>query len=347
MKRWLFNEKLPQWCHEVTTPAMVYQMERLRRDTRLFVELCQNFDITCCYSVKANRHPAILNSIARQGLGFDVASPAEFNAIKNLNSGPVLSTSPGLTGSLMKAIDDCGGLLFFDNIEQVKQAQKQRIKVKNHGVRLTLPGDYAALGMTPDELQQLRRAGIKVTKIHLHAGEYSTPENLQKRLNSLAELLSCLSLDTIDFGGGFGVLSNEVKHLETALSLLSRFAKSFGADAIIEPGKAIVARCGYLVTTVLSCKARGGGQIAIVDQSSFNLGDMESRHLRITSSTKNKKLPTIIVGPTCYEGDIWGHFEVPPLKPGDRIMFSAMGAYTMSIKASLHDLPEPEVVILD
>jgi diaminopimelate decarboxylase len=151
-----------------------------------------------------------------------------------------------------------------------------------------------------------------------------------------------LGADTVDLGGGYGVLSSDFEETERAFQMFGAFAKEHRLTLIFEFGKVAAIRAGVLVTRVTSVKERGEGQVAFVDASSFNLGTWERRPLWLTDAAGEAELPTRIQGATCYEHDVFAQgSELPPLKAGDKLVFSLFGAYATSIGASLHGLPAP------
>lgn len=339
-------QSFPLWACEVPTPSIIYHLDRFQKALQLFSALCDHRQIGCCFAVKANRHPDLLTAAAEVGFGFDIASAQELNLVSSLKGGSIVASSPGLSVATMKAVDVLSGTIFFDNAEQLARAEEAGIDVAHHGLRLAMPGDYSAFGFSLDELATLRGTGLTMSKVHVHAGEYFDAQLTGQRLEFLRRILAEQPLDLIDFGGGFGVLSNDHKQLEAALVAMRDLSCELKAEMIIEPGKAIAARCGYLVASVLATKERVGRQIVVIDSSSFNLGQMERRQLAMSSKKGETREPSLVIGPTCFEGDIWGEFVLPRLAPGDRLMFSNMGAYTTSIAASLHGLPEPQQIVL-
>lgn len=337
----------PDWGRTIPTPALIYFLDGFRRAIGQFTGLCDARGIGCCYAVKANRHPKLLTVAAEMGLGFDIASVTEFDAVSRLGAARIFATGPGLDGPLMSDVDAASGTIFFDNHAQIGLAHEVGLDLGRHGIRLAMPGDYAAFGFAADEIADLRSRGFAPKKLHAHAGEYLDLADVETRLGHIRPVVDALGPDVIDLGGGFGVLSNRPEQLEAVLSAMDRFSEETGATILIEPGKALVARCGYLVATVLASKRRGEGQVAIINASSFNLGDMETRRLATASAGDKGCVPTTVIGPTCFEGDIWGQFELPMLVPDDRLIFANMGAYTKSIAATLHGLPAPEEHLID
>src|SRR6185503_16522087 len=136
-------------------------------------------------------------------------------------------------------------------------------------------------GMTADELSEAVElvggaAGLVPRGVHLHVGSQLRAvdawRDAVRRGLALVALLggSRPEFDTLDVGGGFPVLPRGEGAPDPA-----RFARELPAllEAIpadrrprrlaIEPGRALVARAGYLVARVLHVRERGGRQVVL------------------------------------------------------------------------------------
>lgn len=331
----------PPWARELPTPAIVYDLQILKKFARMFRQLADRSGANCCFAVKANRQPIILSALAEEGFGADIASEVEFKVAQAARFHRITATGPGVSENLCLAVSRSGGTVFYDYAEQLYASEALGVDVHSHGVRLALPGPYGHFGFSRQEIAELRSAGYDLCRFHIHNGERLSVSAFQEQLSSIELLLSGLRPIEIDLGGGFGILSNNPEKLAEAFELIGSLRKRTGAAVTIEPGKAIVARCGFLVTTVLRVKYRNNDCFVFLDASSFNLGDMERRVIGATTSLSNVHTQATLVGNTCYEGDLWGRFDVPMLQSGDKVIFSLMGAYTASIAGSLHGLPLP------
>lgn len=328
---------------DVPTPAIVYHLPKLRRTAAQLRDLSAPFGGICAFAVKANRNPRVLAELAAAGFGADIASTTEYTLADAAGLRPLMATSPGLPRATAAVIDKAGGAVFFDHIEQVRLALEDGIDLSRHGIRASMPGDYRAFGFEiPAEAAALEALGFRPKKLHVHAGEIIDPGRLLERLRVVEGYVRRYDASVVDMGGGFGVLSNDPGALTEAFAHLHAFSARTGVKLIFEFGKVAVARCGYLVTRVLGTKSRGEARCAVVDASSFNLGTWEPRRVIWTSARGSRLIPTRIMGPTCYESDIFvDNAALPELRPGDRIVFGPVGAYTMSISASLHGLETP------
>jgi diaminopimelate decarboxylase len=333
-----------------TTPALVYDLPKLRRTAALLQELCRPFDGVCCFSVKANRHPDILGAFAAAGFGADVASSLELDLALAAGLSPIVATSPGLSAAAIVRTDAQGGTVFFDHREQIRSAARAGVAVGRHGIRIAMPGLYSSFGFeAPRELPELAaELGAAPRKFHFHCGEVLNCAGMRERLRAVQAVTAAIRGPQINMGGGYGVLSNDFEETRRAFDVLGRFSRRRRAEIIVEFGKVAIARCGFLITSVIARKERDGDQVLVLDTSAFNLGTWERRHLWRTSSPHRAALRTKIIGPTCYEEDVFlDPCQAPSLKAGDKLAFSLFGAYSASIGASLHGLEPPPEIFFD
>jgi diaminopimelate decarboxylase len=331
---------------EVATPAFVVDLGALHDQASRFHERASEAGVKVCVAVKASRDPQVLRTLARIGFGADVASRAELEHATAASLAPVVATAPGLEAPTLQALHAADARIFFDHIGQLDALGIADPLTGRHGVRLSLSGAYAHFGLSRAELARLLADGHRVRRVHAHGGELLTPEHVAERLRQIDAVTNELALELVDVGGGFGVLSNVATQLDAAFATLARYRRARSVDLVMEPGKALVARCSVLVASVLAVKRRDDQDIAIVDASSFNLGELERRQLWTTSSTSRDAVRTRIQGPTCFEGDSFGSWTLPRLRTGDRVVFAAAGAYLASVAGSLHELPVPRTVYI-
>jgi len=233
-------------------------------------------------------------------------------------------------------------------------------------------------GMTADELSEAVEVvgaarGLVPRGVHLHVGSQlgavdAWRDGVRRGL-AVVGLLggSRPSFDTLDVGGGFPVLPRGNPAPDPA-----RFARELPAllEAIpadrrprrfaIEPGRALVARAGYLVAQVLHVRERGGRQVVLdtgmtelirpalydawheitaltslgrrVDQQAIDPGALESAQVE---------------GPICESTDHLGEHQLPPLQRGDLVAIRDAGAYAASLGSAYNGRPRPAQVILE
>ena len=235
-------------------------------------------------------------------------------------------------------------------------------------------------GMTADELSEAVEVvgaapGLVPRGVHLHVGSQLRAvdawRDAVRRGLAVVGLLSGSrpEFDTLDVGGGFPTLP-----LGEAAPDPARFARELPAllEAIpedrrprrlaIEPGRALVARSGYLVARVLHVRERGGRQV-ILDTGMTEiirpaLYDAWHQIDALTSLGKAVDLdrgtapvdalePARVEGPICESTDHLGEHRLPPLRRGDLVVIRDAGAYSASLGSAYNGRPRPPQVILE
>ena len=213
--------------------------------------------------------------------------------------------------------------------------------------------------------------GLRPRGIHLHVGSQlqfvDAWRDAVRRALALGALVrgSRPEFDTLDVGGGFPVMPLDEPAPEPA-----RFARELPAllDAIpadrrpvrlaIEPGRALVARAGYLVARVLHVRDRGGPQV-IIDAGLTELirpALYGARHdvVALTSLGRplngheaSARVATHVDGPICESTDDLGRHELPDLRRGDLVAIRDTGAYAASMATSYNGRPRPAQILLE
>lgn len=242
----------------------------------------------------------------------------------------------------------------------------------------------AKFGMTETELSEAigvvtdrgRNGGLlRPRGIQLHVGSQlgavdAWRDGVRRGLALLALLQGGLSgFDTLDVGGGFPV----APFGEPAPGP-DRFARELPAllDAIpadrrpgrfaIEPGRALVARAGWLIARVLHVRDRGGRQV-VIDAGMTELirpALYGARHAVIALTSFGRPVapgdpaasdatlePAAVEGPICESTDTLGEHRLPPLTRGDLIAIRDAGAYAASQGSTYNGRPRPPQVILE
>ena len=158
----------------------------------------------------------------------------------------------------------------------------------------------------------------------------------------------------VDLGGGFPArygaqplpLTEYAEVIAEGLAALP-----YEVDAIIEPGRAVVAEAGTLVTTVIGTALRHGDRWAHLDVGAFN-GLMESletnNRLRfpVSDSRGSARRDLFhLTGPTCDSQDtiLYGVELSADLATGDRVYIGSTGSYT-TVYASHFNGFDPPIV---
>jgi len=244
-------------------------------------------------------------------------------------------------------------------------------------------GDGASkFGMTETEATGLvewltSHAGgsVRPRGIHLHVGSQlravdAWRDAVRRGLAVVGLLRGSLdSFDTLDVGGGFPVLP-----LDEPAPGPERFARELPEllEAVpedrrptrlsIEPGRALVARSGWLVASVLHVRERGGRQV-VIDAGMTELirpALYGARHPIVALTSLGQAIdhpdgfglglgldPARVEGPICESTDALGVHDLPPLRRGDLVAISDAGAYAASLASTYNGRPRAPQVLLE
>ena len=122
----------------------------------------------------------------------------------------------------------------------------------------------------------------------------------------------------------------------------------------VEPGRAIAAEAGVLVTSVIGVAERGGRRWVHLDVGAFN-GLMESletdRRLRYPIRAAGRGRPLVrcsVTGPTCDSEDTVLHDALLPadLEVGERLYVCSAGAYTTAYASRFNGFDIPPTLLV-
>ncbi|MDZ7266443.1 MAG: diaminopimelate decarboxylase [candidate division KSB1 bacterium] len=213
---------------------------------------------------------------------------------------------------------------------------------------------------------------VRLVGLHMHIGSQITETApfaaVGRAMAELARQALALGhrLEYLDVGGGLGVIYENVIPLaaQTAptaglalapaqvAELLLSPLRSFGCEILFEPGRALVATSGVLVTRVLYVKETQGRKFLVVDAGMSELirpSLYQAHHqivpLRFTAAAPEKY---DVVGPICESGDFLAkERNLPAVQRGDLLAVMTAGAYGFSLSSNYNARPRPAEVIVD
>ena len=359
---------------EFSTPFYLYDEEVIQNKVLFLNSLDFKFDFKFHFAVKANPNLAILNLIKKYNFGAEVVSAGEL--FKSLKAGfdptSVIFDGPGKTEFDLKyAITQQIKSINVENLEEIAFINEYSLNkglITNIGIRINPDIDAKTLdkittgksggkfGVSVDQIDFdsiAKFKGVKLTTLSEHIGSQITDHNQlissYQKLISLADKIntSLKTIQTLDFGGGFGVIDHSDKKLNFRdwQNDLNQLLDGKSYNIIFEPGRYVVADSGELYTKVLYVKKSGNKKIIITD-SSF------SEYLRpalydITPPIKvlneSQDLETYyIAGGICESTDYLAKdVQIPRVKQGDFIKLMNVGAYGSSMSSTYNSRPRP------
>ena len=367
------------------TPCYVYSRKTFERHYTAFAHAAKNHKSLVCYAVKANSNIAVLNILARLGSGFDIVSKGELarviqaggNANKVVFSG-VAKTADEIAYALKLGIK-CFNVESVSELDRISQVAAELNLMAPISIRVNPDIDakthpYISTGLkenkfgidilTAVSVYQYAASlpGLKIIGVDSHIGSQLTEikpflEALNKVLALIDELKeNGIVLSHIDIGGGLGVPYNEETPphpSEYVAQITERLANYQDLELIFEPGRAIAANAGILVTKIEFIKQNQDKYFAIVDAG---MNDMLRPSLYqawqniVPVTPRTDDTPTRnfdIVGPVCETGDFLGKDRMLALQQGDLLAQRSAGAYGFTMSSNYNSRPRVAEIMVD
>lgn len=380
----LYAEGLPvtDIAHRFGTPCYIYSREALTQNWQAFDHALQGQPHKICYAVKANSNLAVLNVLARLGSGFDIVSVGELERVLAAGGDPhhvVFSGVGKQTHEIKRALEvsiECFNVESSMELERLNHISGELGKKASISLRINPDIDagthpYIATGLKEnkfgidinDALALYQRAAslenIQISGIGFHIGSQLTELSpfcaaLTRILSLTDELISRgMPIDHLDIGGGLGVRYRD-EQPPTPAAYITTMRQLLGKrdlKLILEPGRAIAANAGILVTRVEYLKHTVHKNFAIVDAAKNDLlrpalyGAWQNI---IPSKLQHKLTEKIydIVGPVCETSDFLGKDRSLKITPGDLLVIECAGAYGFVMGSNYNSRPRaPELMV--
>ncbi len=363
---------------EVGTPVYVYSLRRVLDNYRRLRQTFAPLSAQLHYSVKANGNADILRALAEQGSSFDCVSSGEIQRVLAAGGAArqIVFAGVGKTrAEIDYAVERGVGWLNVENALELDyiQAAAERtgaelvlvalrlnpqVEANTHPKIATGHGG-AKFGMTAEVIHDLlakqqRYPRIHFAGIHIHIG--SQLGDSQATLRALEKALelarSYQQIRTINLGGGLPVAYRMDESLPPLDELVAALATRLdGYEVLLEPGRAIVADAGVLLTEVLYVKRQAGQVFYIVDAGMTDLlrPALYDAHHEVLPLRESSAVSEVaqLVGPVCESTDVLARDRLlPSLQVGDRVALMTTGAYGMAMASTYNARPlPPEVVV--
>lgn len=318
------------------------------------------------YSYKTNYTPYICELVKKMGGYAEVVSDMEYILAKKLgySNDKIVYNGPS-KGECLEQHISLGGIVNIDNLDE---ARRVAAYAKNNpavhieiGLRINLDnvGDFfSRFGMpiNSEELNQaicvLNIAGVKIIGLHCHISRSRDIEAWAKRAKIMLEAADKYIEDVpkyISLGSGmFSNMADELKkqfgrnipsyedYANVAMLPFAEHYKSKQPILFTEPGTTVVARYISFVSKVMGIKCIRGRNMATMDGSFENLGEictLKKLPIKLVKSNGGKRYDSIdIMGYTCLEQDVMYSAYSGELATGDILAFENVGSYSIVSK---------------
>ena len=366
------------------TPAYIYSRATLERHWHAFDNAFCSHPHLICFAVKSNSNIALLNVMAKLGSGFDIVSQGELERVLAAGGEASKVVFSGVAKShseIERALDvgiRCFNVESIPELHRINEVAGKMGKIAPISLRVNPDVDakthpYISTGLKENKfgvsVQQAREVyrlaktlpNVKITGMDCHIGSQLT--ELQPFLDATDRLIVLMEqlkedgieLHHLDLGGGLGVPYNgeEPPHpTEYTEALLAKLKNYPNLEIILEPGRAISANAGILVTKVEYLKSNEDRNFAIVDTGMNDMirPALYEAYMQITEvnqSLDREKAVYDVVGPICETSDFLGKGRELAIAEGDLIAMRSAGAYGATMSSTYNSRPQAVEILVD
>ncbi len=382
----LMAENLPvsDIAAQFGTPLYIYSRATLERHWHAFDKAFGEHPHLICFAVKSNPNLAVLQVMAKLGSGFDIVSQGELERVLAAGGQADKIVFSGVAKSeteIARALEvgiRCFNVESIAELHRINEVAAKTGKIAPISLRVNPDVDahthpYISTGLKENkfgvsvhEAREVYRLAKQLSHIDVigmdcHIGSQLT--ELQPFLDTADRLIVLMEqlkedgieLKHLDLGGGLGVpYTDETPPHPTdyAKALLEKL-KTYGElEIILEPGRAITANAGILVTKVEYLKSNENRHFAIVDTGMNDmirpaLYQAYMNIIEVDRTLTRESRVYDVVGPICETSDFLGKQRKLAIAPGDLIAQRSAGAYGASMSSHYNSRPRAAEVMVD
>jgi diaminopimelate decarboxylase len=365
------------------TPCYVYSRAALEQNWQAFDQAFGKVPHRICYAVKANSNIAILNLFARLNSGFDIVSLGELERVLSAGGDPAKIVFSGVgkkSVEITRALEAgiyCFNVESADELERINALAKQVGKIAPVALRINPNIDarthpYIATGLKENKfgiefektvplcIDIKKLTHLKLIGIACHIGSQLTElspfiEALDRVKELAGQILKeGIKLEHLNIGGGLGIRYQDEQppSIKEYVNTLCEHMQGLPYQIILEPGRAITANAGILLTAVEYLKHTPHKNFAIVDAAMNDLMrpalyNAWQNILPVNINEKALQEEYDIVGPVCETGDFLGKNRKLSISVGSLLAICSAGAYGFSMSSNYNSRPRAAEVMVD
>lgn len=348
---------------QLPSPCYVIDCDSLQNNLKIMKRHCDAIGIKPLLSVKGFPLALLFTDMAPYVYGISASSLFEAQLGKHMGKEIHIHAPAYRQDEIISVLNCCDHVVFnsFTQWELYRDILSVHTNKPSVGLRINpeyseveidkynpcLP--YSRFGVTQEALLGRDLSGID--GFHLHVMCDHGAETFARVIDNLISKFetSLSRLSWINLGGGQR-LADEDYQVELLHEPISKLTKGFGLEVYVEPCEAVVTGSGYLVSTVLDI-VKNGRETAILDASALchmpDVLEMPYRpDIEFPSNGNFGDYRYIFAGVSCLAGDIIGEYEFNiPIRVGDKVIFSDMGAYTFAKENYFNGINHPAIVL--
>lgn len=320
------------------------------------------------YAVKANPDPRVVQLLAKEGAGFEIASTAELDLLISLGADPskVQYSNPVKARQYIEYAAAKGVVWFaFDSLEELRKIHSVaphaklylRIDTPNIGSDWPLSGKFGAKQREVDAIiDAAAELGADFCGVTFHVGsQCRNAENWRVAIDSAKRIFCNMRLKglvpkLLNIGGGFPVrLTKPIPSVEVIGDVVNESIADLEDEirVVAEPGRYLVSDSACFVCRVIGITRRSDERWLYLDAGMFGglLESTQGLQFQVDSDRSGPLVPWHVAGPTCDSVDVLMKDQMLPddLRDNDFIYFPNAGAYTTAYASTFNGFPLPDV----
>lgn len=362
----MFNPSIIEYFTTLKTPFYYYDTLLLDRTLKLYQQELERYDFRGHYALKANANREILKRVKEYNLGADCVSGGELQLALEcgFDRGKIVFAGVGKSDwEIELAIENEIFSINCESIPELKVVDSIAAKMNRRAsVSLRINPDIEAnthhfittgraqnkfgivLQHLPEAIDTLKQCNnIDFIGLHFHIGsqicDLTVFQKLIEKVNDIVQLFNSKSLYVreLNMGGGLGVDYQEpdlnpIADFSNYFSLFNRKLKVDQNQRVhFEPGRALVAQSGSLISKVLFVKRGVQRDFVILDagMNDFMRVALYQSYHKIENLSSTKALVEYdVAGPVCESSDLFGSsVALPAASRGDLVTIRSTGAY--------------------
>jgi len=354
------------------SPLLVLDCEVLRSGYRKLKRALPGVDLF--YAIKSLPAKAVLEVLAAEGSGFDVATTGELGLLRSIGASPsaTIHTHPIKRDQDIRDALEFGCTTFVvDNRDELLKFREYagqvelllRVSFRSKDAKVDLSRKFGCvLNDVAEMLEHAGRLGICIKGLSFHVGSQSLSSAAHvdaikacKAFFSDPEQTGAHSLTVLDIGGGFPVdyaghdfdLQKYCRPINLALDEYPSHVR-----VIAEPGRVLSAPTITSVSSVMGRATRGDFVWYYLDDGVYGaysgqIYDHTHYPLTIFSDAVSVQ-PSVLAGPTCDSIDVITELAMlPEMEIGDIVVGKMMGAYTLATASEFNSIPLPKLIVIN
>lgn len=323
------------------------------------------------YAVKVNPAPGILAALHDEGIGFEIASRAELDALLDLcvPAHEILYSNPIKShASVAHAVENGVEWFVIDAIEELQKVYSVepdaklylRLHTSNEGSLWKLSDKFGAHEV---EAQQIIAAAVRMgadlAGVGFHVGSHC--KNIEnwpigiRAARAAFETMGAAGLDPrfLNLSGGFPVsMGDSVPSIEEIGEAVNAELEHVpeSVHVVAEPGRFLVADTGWFVCQVIGTATRKGKRWLYLDAGTYSgLAELTDEYrFSIRTDRDGPAIPWAVAGPTCDGTDVCLANEPLPenLTAGDFLYIRDHGAYSTACATMFNGFPIPDTIVV-